>query len=69
VRVRENDDRRTVYVALTPGGSAKLDEVFAAVMAADEDVLAPLSGRDRSTLERILAGGLSAAGLDATTPG
>ena len=68
-RVRENDDRRTVYVALTPGGSAKLDEVFAAVMAADEDVLAPLSGRDRSTLERILAGWLSAAGLDATTPG
>jgi DNA-binding MarR family transcriptional regulator len=67
-RVRDEHDRRTVYVALTPGGSAKLDEVFAAVMAADEDVLAPLSRGDRASLERILGGWLSAAGLDATTP-
>ncbi|WP_331529261.1 MarR family transcriptional regulator [Nocardioides sp.] len=66
-RVRDEDDRRTVYVALTPGGSAKLDEVFAAVLAADERVLAPLSRRDRSALERILGGWLAAAGLDATT--
>ena len=69
VRVRDEHDRRTVYVALTEGGSAKLDEVFAAVMAADEEALAPLSTRDRSTLERILGGWLAAAGLDATTPG
>ena len=68
-RVREDHDRRTVYVALTPGGSAKLDEVFAAVMAADEEVLAPLSTRDRASLERILGTWLSAAGLDAPTPG
>jgi DNA-binding MarR family transcriptional regulator len=61
-------DGRTVYVALTPEGSAKLDEVFASVMAADEDVLAPLSARDRSSLERILGAWVSAAGLDATTP-
>lgn len=67
-RVRDENDRRTVHVALTPGGSAKLDEVFAAVMAADEDVLAPLSRGDRASLERILGGWLSAAGLDATTP-
>ena len=67
-RVREEQDRRTVYVALTPGGSAKLDAVFAAVMAADEEVLAPLSPRDRASLERILGRWLSAAGLDATTP-
>lgn len=67
-RVRDEHDRRTVYVSLTPGGSAKLDEVFAAVMAADEQVLAPLSARDRSSLERILGGWLSKAGLDATTP-
>ena len=68
-RVRDEHDRRTVYVALTPGGSAKLDEVFAAVMAADEDLLAPLSRRDRTSLERILGGWLSAAGLDAAAPG
>lgn len=67
-RFRDPHDRRTVYVELTPGGSAKLDEVFAAVMAADEAVLAPLSARDRSSLERILGGWLSAAGLDAMTP-
>ena len=67
-RVRDQEDRRTVYVALTPGGSAKLDEVFAAVMAADEEVLAPLSSRDRASLERILGRWLSEAGLDATTP-
>jgi DNA-binding MarR family transcriptional regulator len=67
-RVRDEHDRRTVYVGLTPGGSAKLDEVFAAVMEADEQVLAPLSRRDRSSLERILGSWLSAAGLDRTTP-
>src|SRR5262249_61586721 len=68
-RVRDEHDRRTVYVALTPGGSAKLDEVFAAVMAGDEAVLASLAPRDRRSLERILGTWLSAAGLDATTPG
>jgi DNA-binding MarR family transcriptional regulator len=67
-RVRDEHDRRTVYVALTPGGSAKLDEVFAAVMAADEAVLAPVSPRDRASLARILGRWLSEAGLDATTP-
>ena len=67
-RVRDEHDRRTVYVALTPGGSAKLDEVFAAVMAADEEMLAPLSPRERVSLERILGRWLTAAGLDASTP-
>jgi DNA-binding MarR family transcriptional regulator len=67
-RVRDAHDRRTVYVGLTPSGSAKLDEVFAAVMAADEQVLAPLSSRDRSSLARILGDWLVAAGLDRTTP-
>ena len=66
-RVRDEHDRRTVYVALTDGGSAKLDEVFAAVMAADEEALAPLSPRDRASLERILGRWLSDAGLDAAT--
>jgi DNA-binding MarR family transcriptional regulator len=67
-RVRDGHDRRTVHIALTPGGSAKLDEVFAAVMEADEAVLAPLTARDRASLARILGGWLSSAGLDATTP-
>lgn len=67
-RVRDEHDRRTVHVGLTPGGSAKLDEVFAAVISADEQVLAPLSSRDRSSLERILGEWLGAAGLDRTTP-
>jgi DNA-binding MarR family transcriptional regulator len=67
-RVRDEHDRRTVYVGLTPGGSAKLDEVFAAVMAADEALLAPLSARDRASLEQILGRWLTAAGLDASTP-
>src|SRR4051812_14453398 len=67
-RVRDEHDRRTVYVGLTPGGSAKLDEVFAAVMGADEEGLAPLSPRDRASLVRILGRWLSEAGLDATTP-
>lgn len=68
-RVRDEHDRRTVYVALTPGGSAKLDQVFAAVMAADEDVLSPLTKRDRTDLEQILGRWLATAGLDAATPG
>jgi DNA-binding MarR family transcriptional regulator len=68
-RVRDEHDRRTVHVALTPGGSAKLDQVFAAVMAADEEVLSPLAKPDRADLERILGGWLATAGLDATTPG
>jgi DNA-binding MarR family transcriptional regulator len=68
VRLRDEHDRRTVYVALTSDGSAKLDEVFAAVMAADEEVLAPLSSRDRSSLERILGGWLADASLDEVTP-
>lgn len=67
-RVRDQRDRRTVYVALTKGGSAKLDEVFAAVLAADEAVLAPLSAGDRSALERILGRWLAAAGLDEASP-
>jgi DNA-binding MarR family transcriptional regulator len=67
-RLRDDHDRRTVYVGLTPGGSAKLDEVFAAVMAADEQMLAPLSARQRASLARILGGWLAAAGLDEATP-
>jgi DNA-binding MarR family transcriptional regulator len=66
-RVRDERDRRTVHVALTPGGSAKLDDVFAAVMAADEEILAWLPVADRRDLERILGGWLRDAGLDVGT--
>jgi DNA-binding MarR family transcriptional regulator len=66
--VRDEDDRRTVHVRLTPGGSAKLDEVFAAVMEADEQLLAPLAPRDRASLERILGAWLANAGLDEVAP-
>ena len=67
-RVRDEHDRRTVYVALTPDGAAKLDQVFAAVLEADERVLAPLTARDRAALVRILGGWLERAGLDEVSP-
>ena len=69
VRTRDGGDRRTVHIALTPGGSAKLDDVFSAVITADEAVLSPLSRTDRGDLERILGRWLRRAGLDRATPG
>ena len=39
-RVREEPDRRTVHVQLTPAGLARLDGIFADVMAGDESLLA-----------------------------
>ncbi|MEX0429516.1 MarR family winged helix-turn-helix transcriptional regulator [Nocardioides sp. DS6] len=60
-RVREQPDRRTVHVELTPRGSQRLDEAFADVVAADERVLAPLSGTDRKDLERTLRAWLRGA--------
>lgn len=53
-RTREEPDRRTVHVGLTPAGNTMLDEVFAEVMAADEAMLDGISPRDRATLVRIL---------------
>jgi DNA-binding MarR family transcriptional regulator len=53
-RVREEPDRRTVYVQLTPEGVARLDEIFADVMAGDESLLAALSPSDRASLEQLL---------------
>jgi DNA-binding MarR family transcriptional regulator len=67
-RLRDDPDRRTVYVELTPVGSARLDEIFADVMAADERVLATLDPTDRNDLERILGDWLRGAGLDHTVP-
>jgi DNA-binding MarR family transcriptional regulator len=53
-RVREERDRRTVYVQLTPDGLERLDEIFADVMAGDEVMLRGLEPAERTTLERLL---------------
>ena len=53
-RVREEPDRRTVYVQLTPGGLARLDEIFADVMTGDEALLVGLSASQRASLEELL---------------
>lgn len=53
-RVREEPDRRTVHVQLTPDGLARLDAIFADVMAGDESLLVGLSPSQRSSLEQLL---------------
>jgi len=74
-RVREEPDRRTVHVRLTPQGMARLDGIFADVMAADESLLTGLTPRQRAALEELLrawlAGlehGPAGAGSDDLTP-
>ncbi|EWT00901.1 MarR family transcriptional regulator [Intrasporangium oryzae NRRL B-24470] len=61
-RVREEPDRRTVHVQLTPEGLARLDGIFADVMAGDEQLLVGLTPTQRSALEELLRTWL--AGLD-----
>ena len=53
-RVREEPDRRTVHVQLTPEGSARLDGIIADVMAGDEALLAGLQPEQRAALEGLL---------------
>lgn len=53
-RVREEPDRRTVHVQLTPEGLTRLDEIFADVMAGDESLLVGLSPPQRTSLEQLL---------------
>jgi len=53
-RVREEPDRRTVHVQLTPEGLARLDEIFAVVMAGDDRLLAGLTPAQRTSLEGLL---------------
>lgn len=53
-RVREEPDRRTVHVQLTAHGLARLDAIFADVMAGDETLLVGLSPSQRAALERSL---------------
>lgn len=53
-RIREEPDRRVVYIQLTADGLERLDEIFADVMAGDERMLAGLSGTQRAGLESAL---------------
>ncbi|GAA2040175.1 MarR family transcriptional regulator [Terrabacter terrae] len=53
-RVREEPDRRTVHVQLTPDGSSRLDGIIAEVMAGDEALLVGLQPDERATLESSL---------------
>lgn len=53
-RIREEPDRRTVHVQLTPSGLARLDGIFAEVMAGDESLLSGLSQPQRTALEELL---------------
>lgn len=60
-------DRRTVALVLTEAGSRVADAVLAARAAALESLLADLSPRERTTLERLLE--RVAAGLADDWPG
>jgi DNA-binding MarR family transcriptional regulator len=53
-RVRQEPDRRTVHVGLTPEGRARLDGIFADVMAGDESLLSGLEPAQRRALEELL---------------
>src|SRR6476660_170527 len=53
-RVREEPDRRTVFVQLTQDGSSRLDDIIADVMAGDDALLAGLEPAQRTTLEELL---------------
>jgi len=53
-RVREEPDRRTVQVQLTRQGLARLDGIFADVMAGDEALLCGLEPDQRAGLEELL---------------
>lgn len=58
-RVREEPDRRTVHVQLTPKGRETVDDVIADVMAGDERVLSGLAAGQRAQLESLLQGWLA----------
>ncbi|GAA2743445.1 MarR family transcriptional regulator [Terrabacter aerolatus] len=67
-RVREEPDRRTVHVQLTPQGLARLDGIFAEVMAGDESLLTGLSQPQRTALEGLLRAWLTALEEGAGAP-
>jgi len=53
-RVRDPNDRRRMLVELTPVGARTLKRLDGQIEAAQEALLAPLSGADRRELERLL---------------
>jgi DNA-binding MarR family transcriptional regulator len=53
VRVPNPDDRRSLDVELTTKGKHQVDEAVTKHSANERDMLAPLSKRDRSDLDRI----------------
>lgn len=48
------DDRRGVLVRLTPDGKQAVDDAFGALLAAEHDLLADLTHRDRRRLATLL---------------
>jgi DNA-binding MarR family transcriptional regulator len=54
-RVPNPDDRRSVAVELTRRGLALVDEAVTRHVDAEREMLAPLSARERATLDRLLA--------------
>lgn len=59
VRVREDPDRRTVHVELTEAGRQRVDDTFAKVVRADEQLLDGLEAAERQALETLLRRWLS----------
>ena len=53
-RVPNPEDRRSVEIALTESGRELVDGVVGEHVAREREMLAPLSGRERETLTRIL---------------
>jgi DNA-binding MarR family transcriptional regulator len=68
-RLREEPDRRTVHVQLTPEGLARFDGIFADVMAGDESLLAGLAPRQRTALEELLRAWLDVLEQGPVAPG
>ncbi|MYS33225.1 DNA-binding MarR family transcriptional regulator [Streptomyces sp. KhCrAH-43] len=53
-RARDNADRRRVTVTVTPAGRALLESLKSDALAVQEDVLAPLTARERAQLTALL---------------
>jgi DNA-binding MarR family transcriptional regulator len=53
-RVRDERDRRRNFVRLMPAGAERLSDLQARAEAAQEALLAPLSGPERDELRRLL---------------
>ncbi len=53
-RFPDPDDRRGVIVRLTPEGKKTVDTAFAALLDAEQDLVATLSSRDQQALARLL---------------